>query len=121
MRKAPSRLDSCFHLLLNEVDLSSKKKIHLGSLAKEQIARFYNKINYSFFQIYIDELTSSSGNTVMSNHGVGCRILAVLERTASNVVFVCMLVEGIYLHRLIVAVFKQKLNIKWLYVIGFGE
>lgn len=70
-------------------------------------------------QIYIDELTNSS-DTVMSIHGVACRVLAIAERTAANAVFVCMLVEGIYLHRLIVAVFRAKLNIKWLYSIGVG-
>ncbi|CAH1647194.1 unnamed protein product [Spodoptera littoralis] len=68
-------------------------------------------------EIYIDELTSS-GETVMSTHGVACRILAFAERVAGNAVFVCMLVEGIYLHRSIVAVFKQKLKIKWLYGAG---
>ncbi|XP_049869896.1 PDF receptor-like [Pectinophora gossypiella] len=68
-------------------------------------------------EIYIDELTNP-GETLMSTHGVGCRILAVAERAAANAVFVCMLVEGIYLHRLIVAVFKQKMNIKILYGVG---
>ncbi|KAH9638452.1 hypothetical protein HF086_016777, partial [Spodoptera exigua] len=70
-------------------------------------------------EIYIDELTSS-GETVMSSHGIACRILAFAERVAGNAVFVCMLVEGIYLHRSIVAVFKQKLKIKWLYGAGAG-
>lgn len=56
----------------------------------------------------------------MSIHGVGCRVLAVAERVAGNAVFICMLVEGVYLHRLIVAVFRQKLRIKWLYAIGAG-
>ncbi|CAH2105740.1 unnamed protein product [Euphydryas editha] len=68
-------------------------------------------------EIYIDELTSID-DTAMSVHGIACRVLAVAERIAGNAVFVCMLVEGIYLHRLIVAVFKQKLNIFWLYGIG---
>lgn len=68
-------------------------------------------------EIYIDELTSA-GETVMSSHGVPCRILAFAERVAGNAVFVCMLVEGLYLHRSIVAVFKQKLNMKWLYSIA---
>ncbi|XP_063893171.1 uncharacterized protein LOC110373470 isoform X1 [Helicoverpa armigera] len=68
-------------------------------------------------EIYIDELTNA-GETVMSSHGVACRILAFAERVAGNIVFVCMLVEGLYLHRSIVAVFKQKLKIKWLYSIG---
>ncbi|XP_026755409.2 uncharacterized protein LOC113515414 [Galleria mellonella] len=67
--------------------------------------------------IYIDEL-SNSEDTVLSNHGVGCRMLSVAERVAANAVFVCMLTEGIYLHRLIVAVFKNNIKINWLY--GFG-
>ncbi|XP_028031052.1 uncharacterized protein LOC114243672 [Bombyx mandarina] len=68
-------------------------------------------------EIYLDEL-QNTGDTVMTIHGLACRFLAIGERVAGNAVFVCMLVEGIYLHRLIVAVFKQKLNIKSLYAIG---
>ncbi|KAJ0178794.1 hypothetical protein K1T71_005569 [Dendrolimus kikuchii] len=68
-------------------------------------------------EVYIDELTST-GDTVMSTHGIWCRVLAILERAAGNAVFVCMLVEGIYLHRLIVAVFRQQLKIRWLYTFG---
>ncbi|KAI5644469.1 7 transmembrane receptor (Secretin family) domain-containing protein [Phthorimaea operculella] len=69
--------------------------------------------------IYIDELTNP-GDTVMSNHGIVCRLHAFTERVATNAVFVFMMVEGIYLHRLIVAVFRKKLNIKYLYGIGAG-
>nr|XP_026496905.1 uncharacterized protein LOC113401281 [Vanessa tameamea] len=68
-------------------------------------------------EIYINELITVD-DTAMSLHGIACRVLAVSERIAANAVFVCMLVEGIYLHRLIVAVFRQKLNIIWLYAIG---
>ncbi|CAH0407274.1 unnamed protein product [Chilo suppressalis] len=67
--------------------------------------------------IYIDEITNT-GDTTLSNHSVACRILSIAERIAGNAVFVCMLVEGIYLHRLIVAVFRKKLNVNWLYGIG---
>lgn len=67
--------------------------------------------------IYIDEITNE-GDTIMSKNSVWCRIVSVIERFAGNAVFVCMLVEGIYLHRLIVAVFKKKLNINVLYGIG---
>lgn len=79
-----------------------------------KIGYFYTK-----FQIYIDELTSID-DTAMSVHSIACRVLAVAERVAGNAVFVCMLVEGIYLHRLIVAVFRQKLNVSLLYGIGAG-
>lgn len=48
-------------------------------------------------------------------------MLSVAERIAANAVFVCMLVEGVYLHRLIVAVFRKKLQIKVLYAVGAGE
>ncbi|CAK1546042.1 unnamed protein product [Leptosia nina] len=68
-------------------------------------------------EIYIEELTTS-GETMLSLNGVPCRILAVAERIAGNAVFVCMLVEGIYLHRLIVAIFRKKLKIAWLYGAG---
>ncbi|XP_063377538.1 uncharacterized protein LOC134664722 [Cydia fagiglandana] len=67
--------------------------------------------------IYIDELTNS-GETVMSTHAVGCRILAILEKIAANAVFVCMLVEGVYLHRMIVTTFRRNLQVKWLYASG---
>ncbi|CAG9795266.1 unnamed protein product [Diatraea saccharalis] len=68
-------------------------------------------------ELYIDEITNT-GDTSMSTHSIACRALSIAERVAGNAVFVCMLVEGIYLHRLIVAVFRKKLNIKWLYAIG---
>ncbi|XP_063360255.1 uncharacterized protein LOC134649434 isoform X2 [Cydia amplana] len=67
--------------------------------------------------IYIDELTNS-GETAMSTHAVGCRILAILEKIAANAVFVCMLVEGVYLHRMIVTTFRRNLKVKWLYAMG---
>ncbi|XP_032513116.2 calcitonin gene-related peptide type 1 receptor-like isoform X2 [Danaus plexippus] len=64
--------------------------------------------------IYIDELTGVE-NTVMSRNEVWCRVVSIFERAASNAVFVCMLVEGIYLHRRIVAVFRRKIDIRYLY------
>ncbi|XP_068631143.1 uncharacterized protein [Battus philenor] len=68
-------------------------------------------------EVYIAELTSS-GDTVLSTHSIWCRVLAVFERLAANAVFVCMLVEGLYLHRLIVAVFRKKIKLRWLYGVG---
>lgn len=56
----------------------------------------------------------------MSTHGIACRMLAIAEKSAANMVFVAMLVEGVYLHRMIVAVFRTKLNVKLLYGIGLG-
>ncbi|CAG9134136.1 unnamed protein product [Plutella xylostella] len=69
-------------------------------------------------EIYIDELSSSTTSSVLSANGVGCRILAALERASVNAVFVCMLIEGVYLHRLIVAVFKKKISERLLYGVG---
>lgn len=57
---------------------------------------------------------------MLSANGVGCRILAALERASVNAVFVCMLIEGVYLHRLIVAVFKKKISERLLYGVGAG-
>lgn len=74
---------------------------------------------FFLLQVYIDELTNS-GDTVMATHSVACRLLAIAEKTAVNMVFVAMLVEGIYLHRMIVAIFRNKMNVKWLYGIGVG-
>ncbi|GBP53512.1 Calcitonin receptor [Eumeta japonica] len=54
----------------------------------------------------------------MSVNSGWCRALAVAERIAANAVFVCMLIEGIYLHRLIVAVFKKHHRMRILYGIG---
>lgn len=68
----------------------------------------------------MDEITNAN-DTVLSGNGVPCRMLSVAERIAANAVFVCMLVEGVYLHRLIVAVFRQKLKVKLLYVVGAGK
>ncbi|XP_013165175.1 PREDICTED: uncharacterized protein LOC106116018 isoform X1 [Papilio xuthus] len=68
-------------------------------------------------EVYIAELTSS-GETVLTQHSMWCRALAVCERIAANAVFVCMLVEGVYLHRLIVAVFRSNIKIRWLYGAG---
>ncbi|KOB76486.1 Neuropeptide receptor B3, partial [Operophtera brumata] len=60
----------------------------------------------------------SRSETAMSTHSIACRMLAITERLAANMVFVAMLVEGVYLHRMIVAVFRTKLDVKWLYGIG---
>lgn len=69
-------------------------------------------------EIYIDELTNT-GMTTMAVHSVACQVLAFAERFFGNVVFVCMLVEGVYLHRTIVTVFRKKLKIRLLYGVGF--
>ncbi|CAH0725336.1 unnamed protein product, partial [Brenthis ino] len=68
-------------------------------------------------EIHIDEL-SNTRDTAMSRHSAACRALALAERGAANAVFVCMLVEGVYLHRRIVAVFRHTFSVKWLYGIG---
>lgn len=80
---------------------------------------FSNLLSLFLSKVYIDELTNS-GDTVMTTHSIACRLLAIAEKTAVNMVFVAMLVEGVYLHRMIVAIFRNKMSVKWLYGIGVG-
>ena len=51
-----------------------------------------------------------------------CKIIAILLHYAYLASFCWMLVEGIHLYRLIVIVYGNEKNLKWLYyVIGWGK
>ncbi|XP_045494560.1 calcitonin gene-related peptide type 1 receptor-like [Colias croceus] len=68
-------------------------------------------------EIYMEEL-KGSGSTAMSRNSVLCRILSTGERVAAGAVFAAMLLEGLYLHRLIVAVFRRRMELAYLYVVA---
>ncbi|XP_018563449.1 calcitonin gene-related peptide type 1 receptor-like isoform X2 [Anoplophora glabripennis] len=66
--------------------------------------------------IILDALKSASAsNDVMANNGVPCRILAFFECCAKNLIYACMLVDGFYLHKIIVKSFTNEIHIKYLY------
>lgn len=57
---------------------------------------------------------SNSGSVLLEN-SVGCRVLAFLERASINAMYACMLVDGFYLHKIIVTVFRKDPPMVWLY------
>lgn len=77
-------------------------------------------------QIFIiwEELTSTN-ETIMSKNDWPCKMLAALEKLASNAVFTCMLFEGIFLHQLLTNVFANRgesgPKMLKIYVIGVGN
>ncbi|XP_063241422.1 calcitonin gene-related peptide type 1 receptor-like [Bacillus rossius redtenbacheri] len=62
-----------------------------------------------------DSLEATDEASVMDQNGAGCRLLSALVQLFSNAVFATMLAEGVFLHRLIAAVFKSQPNMVWLY------
>ena len=77
-------------------------------------------------QIVMDELTTTSGEetTAMGQNEWPCKLLATLERVATNAVFTCMLLEAIFLHQLITNVFGSRgqdgINMFPYYIVGAG-
>lgn len=64
----------------------------------------------------LDQLkTSSESNMVMQNNSVACRVLAFFENASKNAIYATMLVDGYYLHKLIVRVFATDPNIILIY------
>lgn len=57
--------------------------------------------------IIMDELTGIY-STAMSVNAWPCKLLAFGEKFATNIVFTCMLLEGIYLHQLLTNVFSNR-------------
>ncbi|GLV31159.1 Pigment-dispersing factor receptor [Carabus blaptoides fortunei] len=58
---------------------------------------------------------NDSSISILLENSVACRTLAFFERAAINAMFACMLVDGFYLHKMIVAVFRKEPPILWLY------
>lgn len=46
--------------------------------------------------------------TIMSRNEFACKLLAFFEKLATNLVFACMLLEGIFLHQLLTNVFASR-------------
>ncbi|XP_047096887.1 calcitonin gene-related peptide type 1 receptor-like [Schistocerca piceifrons] len=61
-------------------------------------------------------LAVDSETTVMEGNGVGCRLLAVSEKLSGNAVFACMLLESIFLHRLIAAAMKGVPRMRYYFI-----
>ncbi|XP_046393838.1 corticotropin-releasing factor receptor 1-like isoform X2 [Ischnura elegans] len=57
--------------------------------------------------IILAELHADAGHGVMEENGVPCRVLAFMERLSANAVFALMLLEGLYLHRLIAGALRS--------------
>ncbi|XP_077293721.1 calcitonin gene-related peptide type 1 receptor-like [Arctopsyche grandis] len=62
-----------------------------------------------------DELTTAEGMTIMTQNGFWCKFLTIMEKLAASSTFMCMLVDGIFLHRRIVNVFKKSFNLIIVY------
>lgn len=58
---------------------------------------------------------------VMRRNTVGCRVLVFFENVAKNAIFTAMLVDGFYLHKLIVRVFAKDPNGYILHGLTVGE
>lgn len=74
--------------------------------------------------IYMEEMTSIE-ETIMTRNEWACRMLAFFEKLATNLVFACMLLEGIFLHQLLTNVFASRGQIipsmLVYYIIVFGK
>lgn len=72
--------------------------------------------------VILDALKGSSeSNNVMADNSIGCRFLAALENAAKNAIYATMLVDGFYLHKLIVRTFASDLKLFWLYIVVAGK
>ncbi|KAL1491579.1 hypothetical protein ABEB36_012154 [Hypothenemus hampei] len=68
--------------------------------------------------VIIDALLSSSvSNHVMENNSVGCRTLQFLVSAATNSTYACMLVDGYYLHKVIVRTFAKEPKLCIIYTV----
>ncbi|KAF5281478.1 hypothetical protein FQA39_LY17771 [Lamprigera yunnana] len=68
--------------------------------------------------IILDELKSpNESNKVLINNSVGCRVLTYVNNVFTNAIYACMLIDGYYLHKLIVRIFHGDPNPYILYVV----
>ncbi|XP_050302199.1 corticotropin-releasing factor receptor 2-like isoform X2 [Anthonomus grandis grandis] len=68
--------------------------------------------------VIIDALLSSSlSNHVMESNSVLCRILSFFMSAATNATYACMLVDGYYLHKVIVRTFAREPSLVTLYIV----
>lgn len=72
--------------------------------------------------VIIDALLSpTASNQVMDSNPVGCRILSFLVSAATNSTYACMLVDGYYLHKVIVRTFAKEPPLVLLYSLVAGK
>lgn len=57
----------------------------------------------------------------MKYNSVGCRFLSACENAAKNAIYATMLVDGFYLHKLIVRAFASDPKMVWLYTVVGGN
>lgn len=55
-------------------------------------------------------------NNVMVSNGIPCRVLAFFESVAKNSIYACMLVDGYYLHKVIVRTFARDPSMRRVYL-----
>lgn len=60
--------------------------------------------------IILEQLEAEGDDSVMQRNTVACRVLVFFENVAKNAIFTAMLVDGFYLHKLIVRVFAKDPN-----------
>lgn len=70
--------------------------------------------------LILDQLDSEE-DSVMQKNTVGCRVLVFFENVAKNAIFTAMVVDGFYLHKLIVRVFAKDPKEYVLHGITIGE
>jgi hypothetical protein len=58
---------------------------------------------------------------VMQANSVWCRVLSFMDKLAGSAVYSLMLLEGIFLHRLIAAAFRGEPNMKYYYLVATGK
>jgi hypothetical protein len=58
---------------------------------------------------------------VMLANSAWCRTLSFMDKLAGSAVYSCMLLEGIFLHRLIAAAFKGEPKMMYYYIAAAGK
>lgn len=72
--------------------------------------------------VILDALkTTSESNHVLELNGVACRVLTFFENSAKNSIYGSMILDGFYLHKVIVRAFAKEIEMKILYMILAGE
>lgn len=72
--------------------------------------------------VIIDALLSTDeSHHVMENNSVACRVLAFFVGAATNATFACMLMDGYYLHKVIVRTFAKNPQLITIYGVTAGK
>ncbi|KAJ9576078.1 hypothetical protein L9F63_007043, partial [Diploptera punctata] len=71
--------------------------------------------------IIIDALVSNPNKVqAIVENSVWCRTVSFMEKLSCSAVYSCMLLEGIFLHRIIADAFKGEPNMKYYYIVAVG-